>query len=514
MLELESIFRSIINFKNAEGKETLTQKELLKNFRSLQQIIPDPPEEKAYTSLYYFLYNHVKDCQGDIELPSYEILKHHFSMVEGSEAVLEVLEKIKVQQPYIGQDYKTILKSYNEEQRVLQLQKVVSDVSKIASTGLDIKNGIKKIKLKGIIDAVSYFARMTKDLQRSITGIKTESQIVSAEDATEAFAEYERSEANPNDSIGITTWLREMDDTLNGLKNRELMLVGGFTGHCKTTFAINMAYRALWQGWNTAFITLEMSFDEIRRKIYVLHACNPIQKVRFPKYKHLVGKIGYNSVRYGKLTKEEKDYYSLICKDFDDTVNKEAGSFGKFFIWQPEKSSTTASDIEFKTRQYQQELQAMGKNLDFLVIDYIYLMGADKDEKAKDGNETINNIIRTLKRMTLTFNNGKGIRILSPHQINREGYKEALKNEGVYYLTSLANTNEAERSSDVVISVFKFEEKNVASNRLKICGLKIRRDGAFSPFDACIDFNTGFIYNFQQVVELGENIDFSAVTSS
>ena len=47
MTDLDSIFRSIINFRTEKGTETISQKDLLKNFRALQQIVPEPPEEKA-----------------------------------------------------------------------------------------------------------------------------------------------------------------------------------------------------------------------------------------------------------------------------------------------------------------------------------------------------------------------------------------------------------------------------------------------------------------------------------
>lgn len=506
MVEIDQIFRSIINIRNDQNNETISQKDLVKNFRSLQLIIPSPPEEKAYNKLYHFILDYYKKCDSsDLELPSFEFIKNHFETVEGSEAVLSVLDRIRVQQPYVGQDFRAVLRQYNEDQRTAELGRVLNNASKVATTGMEEGRGRNKVKLYGVLDAINYIARNTKDLTRSMTGVKTEGQIVSNEDSKEMIEQYEKAEADPTESIGINTWLREIDDATGGLKNSELMIVGGFTGHCKTTFAINMAYRALYGGWNTAFITLEMSFDEIRRKMYVLHACNPRFKEIYPEYAHLVGKITYNNVLYGRLNQEEKAYWYKVCKDFDKNVNCESDSYGRFFVWQPEKSSTTVSDIDLKCRQYQQELAGTGRELEFIVIDYISLMGADAHEKVRDPNETTNNIIKSLKRLCLTFNNGKGVRILSPHQINRDGYKEALKNEGLYNLTALSNTHEAERSGDLIISTFKFDEGN-DNNRIKLCNLKNRRNSSFKPFDACIDYETGFIYNFTHSIEESDSI--------
>ena len=118
MTDLDSIFRSIINFRNDKNEETISQKDLLKNFRALQQIVPEPPEEKAYKILYYFIWEYVKTCEStETELPSYEFVKNHFETVEGNESVLGILEKTKGQQPYVGQDYRKVLQSYNKEDR-------------------------------------------------------------------------------------------------------------------------------------------------------------------------------------------------------------------------------------------------------------------------------------------------------------------------------------------------------------------------------------------------------------
>ena len=504
MIEIDVIFRSLIYIKTADGTETISQKDCVNNFRSLQQIVPKAPEEKAYRSLYYFILDYIKACDTEVlSVPSFEFIHNHFQTVEGSEAVLVTLDKIKGQQPYVGMDYRRILKDYNEQQQVLELDKILNNAQKIASTGFDIVKGKNKTRLKGISDSISYIARETRGLNQQLSGIKTESQIVSEEDAREVKEDYNKTEANPTDSIGIQTWLREIDDSTGGLKSGELMIITAFTGHCKTTFALNMAYRALYGGWNTAFVTLEMSFKELRDKMYVLHSCNPRFKVIWPQYAHLVGKIKYNNVRYARLTPEEKEYFFKVCDDFDNSA--ESSGYGRFYIWQPDKTVTTLSDIELKFRQYQQDLQIEGKNLEFGVIDYISLMGADEGERSRDHNEVTNNIVKNLKRFCITFNNGRGIRLLSPHQANRDGYREAKKSEGLYDLTALSNNHEVERSADLVISSYKFDSEG-DNNRLKYCCLKNRRNNFFKPFDACIDFDTGFIWNYTHAIENGDSL--------
>lgn len=491
MVDLDVVFRSIINFRNGSGSPTIPQNDLIKNLKIFNQLLPQAPEEKAYKFLYSFISEYVRNCDAEHpELPSYEFLSEHFSKVEGNESVLACLDKIKVQKPYMGQEYRQILNRYNDDQNLNRLEKVLSDVAKISSTGMEVGRGLNKRKLKGIMDGISYFATETKDLHRELTGIKLEGQIMSSEDSTEALEEYQKTKDNPTDSLGIYTGIDAIDDACKGLKNTELMLVAAYTGHCKTTFCLNMAYRAIFSGWNTAFVSLEMSFTELRRMIYVLHSCNPMFRKKHPKYAHLVGKLTYNGVAYGTLTSEEEAFYKLVVKDIIENED-----YGKFYVWQPEKSVTTVADVDMKFRSIQHEFKSNGRDLEFGIIDYVSLMGAAENERTRDHNQTLNNIIKSMKRMCLTFNNGKGIRIVSPFQTNREGYKDAKANDGIYNSTALSNAHEAERSADVIMSIY-ISESDRNSGMLKICNLKNRRNKFFSPFKACINFESKYIYNY------------------
>lgn len=492
MITFNEIFRSIISIKNKDGNETIPQIDLLENFRSLQKIVPNPPEEKAYHTLYYFIYNYYKDCDSDkLELPSFEYIKNYFTYTDNSEALLITLDKIKMCQPYVGMDYRNILKRYVDHQNVQELSKILNIAQTISDQGFDLVNGKKKTKLKGIPDALSYISRETKKLITGKLNIITEGQIVSEKAMSELDSDYNKAASNPQSAMGINIWLKDIDECTGGLKSGELMIITAFTGHCKTTLSLNQAYRALYAGYNTAFVTLEMSYSEIRDKIMVLHSCNSKFKSMYPKYAHVVGKLSYNNLRYGQFTDEEFDYFEKVKEDF----RQPDAEYGRFFVWQPEKTVITLSDIEIKFREFQQDCQVTGRDLEFGVIDYISLLGADTWEKAKDGNETTNNIVKNLKRLCLTFNDGKGIRILSPHQANRDGYREAKGNDGKYDLTALSNNHEIERSADLVISAFKFDDRSA----LKLCCLKNRRNSFFKPFDAGINFESGFIYDYAKV---------------
>jgi replicative DNA helicase len=485
MITLDLLFRSIINFKDSSGKETISQKNLIKNFITLQKNVPDAPEEKGYKKLYFFINDYIRNCDAaeDKEVPSYEIIKKYFE--EGivgedkTEDVLKILEQIRVQQPFIGQEYFRNLTQYIEEINVDKINEILTKASRIAQVG-DKENNSKKSKtLKGPVAALDYIARHSKEIKILNTGVKLESQIISLEDVEEAKTDYVTTRDNPLNSAGVTTGLKVIDNMWkNGLQSGHMMLVSAFTSQGKTAFSMYMAYRAIWSGFNISVITMEQSFKEIRDQIYVKHTCNPVMGKKYPQFAHLVGKIDLTKVSYGELTKEEEAFYFTAMDDLKNTEG-----YGKLHIWYPPRAKPTISEIDFKLLQVQQEYKTAGKDLDLVVIDYITLLGLPPDERTRNSVEDQNNLIRQLKSLCGTFNGGRGIRMISPFQMNRHGYEEAKKNDGVYQLTALSDYHEAERSADIAIALF-MDETLRQTGTVKVSCLKVRRNDFFKPFNA------------------------------
>jgi hypothetical protein len=326
-------------------------------------------------------------------------------------------------------------------------------------------------------------------LRRSLTKVTTESQIISKTATNEAIEKYKKMKENPESSFGIQTGINGIDNFCHGLGRGQFMLVGAFTEHGKTTFALNMSLQAIHAGWNVAYISLEMSHDEIKEKMYTLHTCYPKFKEKYKHLKNSVGKVDINKVAFGTLDPLEEELYLKAVEDLGEGDNDK---YGHFYIWQPESTITTISDIEFKLMDIQQQFKANDRELDLVVIDYLSLLGIDRTDKTNDHNQDLNNTIKATKRLCLTFNNGKGVALLSPFQISRGAYKEAAKNEGKYDSTALSNAHEAERSADIVITLWVDEEMR-HSGVTKIQNLKNRRNRHFPTTTANVNKLSGYI---------------------
>lgn len=484
---METVFRSILNVKK-KGVPTIAEKELVKNYKIFLSSGVNC-EDPSYIRMYEWIEAHFREFK---EIPSLELL-YEKAQKEGEETVLVNLKALAPLIPYWGADYKAVLKEVYESQSKDTLRSVVEKTWQIAHSGLKTGKGRQKKELKGIKDAISYFSSGVKPLVQKKGDAQTEGQIVSPHEGAEVRKEYQRRKREP--SVGLYTNLLKIDDVFRGVKLGDLFIIAAFVGQGKTTFAVNMTYQGICQGMNGLFVTMEMTYGEMRDMINVLHTGNA-DWFDHPQYKSMVGEISYSKVRYGELNPEEEAFFDASTKDFGERqISKESDDFGELHIYQPDEH-LTPSRFEMELYNYKSDLESRGKSLDFVVLDYVGLMIQDKDSRYGDFNTDLNNIIKRLKGITINFNDGHGVRIITPFQVNRDGWKEACKNDGVYKLTALSNANEAERSADGVVTLFMTEEMK-RGGRVKFGCLKHRDGEDFMPFEGNIKFKTRQVKDFK-----------------
>ena len=485
---MKRLFRSIIDIPK-EGKPTIEQEELVRNYRALLNSNIDP-EDPSYIKLYHLLEAHFREYK---EMPSIHYLVQKAEK-DGDEGILASLKDVIAEVPYIRSNYQALLKEKFEQQSKETLQQVIQKTWEAANNGLKVG----KKEIKGISSAVEYFIGESRRFRMGSLDIKTEGNIKSEEDSKEVIDAYKLKKENPLAQLGMYSYLDRIDDTFRGLKPGELMLVAAFVKQGKTILTSNLAYAGIAQGFNGLFVSLEMNYDEMRDMFYVLHGCHP-SWYSHPKYKSLINKVTYDKVIYGELSSMEQEFFDEIAKDFG-TREK----FGNLFLYQPTEA-LTPSKLEMLAYDYNSRLKDMGQELDFLVVDYVGLMTPDKNDRYGDWNIDLNGIIKKLKNLALNFDNGRKLRAISPFQVNRTGHKEAEKNDGKYSLLALSNANEAERSSDTIITTFMTDEMKKAG-LIKIGCLANRRGAQFDPFEAHIEFGTRHINDMIQKAD-PKNVD-------
>lgn len=141
----------------------------------------------------------------------------------------------------------------------------------------------------------------------------------------------------------ISTGIPELDDALGGgISRQELLLFAANSGGGKSMTMLNVAYGLLAQGLSGVYISLEMAEGIVSKRLDSM----------------------ITRVSQDNILKEITKVSSLI---------REAGAtFGKFIVKRMPENRTTANSI----RSYLQQLeQATGFRPDFIVVDYIDIMG-------------------------------------------------------------------------------------------------------------------------------------------
>lgn len=420
-------------------------------------------------------------------VPDHSILKAHFER----EAVIDPklvstvdqLNHLKTLTPVTRGNFVTRLESKANDRRSRRLVEILKEVQTIATVGLQVKEGKKDTLLKGSQDAVRHFIAAAPDIITPTLGSRLYGEVTA--DGDDFIKEVDRVMQDPLAGIGQFSGLRQMDDSIKGAKKFELWTHAAFTGHLKSTLAVNWVYnQAVYMGHSSVYFSLEMPYEQVRRIIYTMHSMhekfNDVRvKLGIQPNPKVPVSLSYQFIRFGNLEPHEYEFLTKhVVPDLKDPKNK----YGKMHVEvsDPGKSDFTVNDMKSKA-----ELIYNKSPFGMLVVDHVLLVSPRKWVSSQ--TDRANEVVRDLKRMAMSFNRGEGMAILALFQISRRGFEAAEKGNGRYNLTHLSYSNEIERSSDVVTASW-LDDTLRKSNRVLIQCLKTRDQGAFDPFLARVEW--------------------------
>jgi replicative DNA helicase len=367
-------------------------------------------------------------------------------------------EEIKGEAPLWGANYITLLTTYVEERGVEKLRVLLQETAQVMNEGR-VERG--KDDKKGLQDAIHHALTGIVELQKN-TDPRHKS--LSTEEAVlELHEEYISRRDQPTMAYGLGLGLTPIDEATKGGQLGELWIVGGFTSHGKTTWALSWArYLATEGGFNVLIFSLEMSKKQVWRILASGHAAN--SKFNRPP-------LDYEKIKAGTLSKEDEQFY--LHEVLPDLRSSE---YGHIEVETP-VGYTTMSEIRARA-------EAVNKShpLDMILIDYVGLVGADKGKRNPDRRQVINENIIAAKQTALEFDQGTGVLVVTPHQINRQGHKKAQENGGIYEVEALSDANESERTSDVVLTIY--QDQPLRQKKEAVITMLKNRDGRIiEPFN-------------------------------
>lgn len=489
---MKTLLRSVIKGHSSDDPELL-----LRNYQAL--VDASLPCDIAEDTL---IWKYVQDFTGQYHhIPDASTIRGHFETTRQLE-VVDRVDAIMVSTPRVQGDFLRYLEGRVEDRRVRTVGEILREAARIVEVGLTLKEGREERIIRGPMQAIRYVMDRGHEIVTPSTGIKLTGDVTSDGDGFKR--EIERIEADPLAGIGQFSGIDQMDRALRGAKRGELWTHTAFTGGLKSTLALNWLYnQAIYYKHSNILFSLEMPYPQVRRMLYAMHSFHE----KFDEARRALGIkrcVPYQKIRDGEMTSQEREFmFEYVVKDMNDPANQ----YGSIHIEvaDPDKSDFTMLDLRNKAELLRSKDPAIG----MLVVDHAGLMAPRSRQPST--TERLNEVVRDLKRLSMSFDRGAGIAVLNLFQINREGFKAAEKNGGVYNLSHLSYSNECERSSDIVTAGWVDDELR-ARNLLKLQCLKSRDDKPFDPFYAgvvwdCRRVHTAYDVTGERALKAGEEID-------
>lgn len=299
--------------------------------------------------------------------------------------------------------------------------------------GMEILNkgavGEKGEDLLGHIDARTHILSKFADIDRELSMQESPEgdMRVETDDILKLYLEAKQH----GGSRGLKFGIPALDEKAGGLGAGELGLGVAWTGVGKSHFSVQfMHHNATEQGKNVVYLTTETLRPVVRTRMVSRHSMKPEFE--------LPGGLNSREITRGILSPDEERKLQEVLKDIDSNPN-----YGKMYIVQL-PSRATISTIEARLISIQRKF-----NIDLCIIDYLTLLKSDR--RRTSDREELSSIVKEAKQLATTFDDGRGIPVFSPWQVNRTSWAKA-QDEGYYTLSSLAETAEASNTPDQIIS--------------------------------------------------------------
>ena len=316
---------------------------------------------------------------------------------------------------------------------------------------LEHSNRRKLLKASGRIELLAY----TLDKDISSVMDEAEQSIFNASDdaigdgligvadfLNEAIEQIEEIENQGTGLSGLPTHLVDLDNTLAGLQDCNLVIIAARPSMGKSSLALNIATNAAKENKTVAFFSLEMTKEEL------------VQRVLFSE-----AKVASGDARKGQLGPEK---WSRVVEA--------ASKVNTMPLYFDDASVITVTDIRAKSRR----LKA-SKNLDLIVVDYIQLMQGNSGDNRQ---QEIAEISRNLKGLARELK----VPIIALSQLNRAAEAREDKRPR---LGDLRESGAIEQDADIVMMIYRDDYYNPATERPGVAEINIvkNRSGSTGKVD-------------------------------
>ena len=249
--------------------------------------------------------------------------------------------------------------------------------------------------------------------------------------------------------IGLPYGIQELDEMTTGLRQGELVIIGGRPGQGKTGFAITVLVNNARQGTPVAMFSVEMSRQDV--VLRMLAQLSGISHTRLRNPRHLMGA----DVRALDHWREELDKLPILIDD-DNQI--------------------TAADLEARARLY-----IAKHKVELVVVDYVQIVLTEPGDEEYDRVTAVANVLMRLARAT-------GVPVMALSQLRRGESKDPNVKP---LLQDLRASGQIEQNANTVIMVYHpMEEDTHRWTGKDELIISKQRAGSIGPIKAYYDPRT------------------------
>jgi len=240
---------------------------------------------------------------------------------------------------------------------------------------------------------------------------------------------WELSEECGHASYSYASGFDRVDRVTGGGFRGETWVVGGYTGDGKTALTKEIIFKNILRREQVFWCSLEMN----NREMMALFATRTAQD------------MGFSNLTLNKIRR--KNFDNDIEREQFEKVMVEMKKFDNLLLYNP-SGRFTMRDLEVEIDRIQGK-----RDLDIVVVDYLELL--DPVKSYSNYRIEVKETMRVAKRLA----NEKDIWLIIPHQVSREGRKQAIHRRPYphYILSDLQESSGVEQNCVVMLWIYHDE---------------------------------------------------------
>lgn len=351
---------------------------------------------------------------------------------------------------------------------------------------------------------------LTPDMVESLRGDADNKQDEFKLETSNIIDLYNNSKRRGN--CGIKTYIPEVDQLIGTIEPGTLTTIVGYNKHGKTTFALNMAYKAARDGKHVVYISLEVAEQFLLYDLISLHSTSQ---------KFGIEPIPSDSIRLLKLSEEQERNFEIVADDFNKTIKPN-------LLILTERNFKDFSYGEIRDVLYRIDAE---KRLEAVFVDQASLFKFYAKGNTNNLYDVINDYVSFFRKLAICFKVENGVDrqmiIVLLAQCNRTGVikaelagKKDPAMEGKYDDTAVAESNELTRSCSYLMTVYSTQGMRL-SHEARVQLLRCRFGQThedpivvnFNPeckqFGEMDDLNQTSVNNYAHVSSFGSFVDIN-----